>query len=150
MRVVIQRVSSASVTVEGKITGRIGRGLLVFVGIERGDTEEDSLFLAKKIPRLRIFPDEKGVMNVALAGAGGDILVVSQFTLHASVKGQNRPFYGKSALPEQAIPLYGHFMKALAGETGKPVQAGVFGAHMEVDLLNDGPVTILLDSKNPE
>lgn len=150
MRVIIQRVNKASVKVDDEIVGQIREGLLVFAGIEKDDTEQDSLWLSKKIPKLRIFPDDKGVMNRSLFETGGDILVVSQFTLHASVKGQNRPFYGKSALPEQAIPLYEGFIKALEAELGKPVAAGTFGAHMIVALENDGPVTIFMDTKRIE
>jgi D-tyrosyl-tRNA(Tyr) deacylase len=150
MRAVVQRVKNASVTVNARITGSIGIGLLVLVGVENADTEEDCTWLAAKIPKLRIFNDEAGVMNISCKEVGGDILVVSQFTLFASYKKGARPYYGRSALPEKAIPLYSYFLKKLEEEIGKPPQTGEFGASMEVALINDGPVTIILDTRNQE
>ena len=150
MRVVIQRVENASVEIEGKIAGSIGNGLLVLVGIEGTDTAEDINWLAGKISRLRVFPDKDGVMNLSVCDVDGEILVVSQFTLHASTKKGNRPAYIKAARPEIAIPLYEMFLKQLELETSKPVKSGVFGAMMKVSLINDGPVTIIIDTKNKE
>ena len=145
---VIQRVSEASVEIENKTQGRIGHGLLVLVGIEDADNEEDINWLAGKTVNLRIFNDEAGVMNVNVRDMGGDILLVSQFTLHASVKKGNRPSYIRAAKPEVAVPLYEKFIEALEAALGKPVQTGTFGADMKVSLLNDGPVTLIIDTKN--
>lgn len=150
MRAVIQRVSEASVTIEGKVKGEIGLGLLVLLGIEEADTQEDIEWLCGKIARLRVFADSEGVMNISLQDVGGDALVISQFTLHASTKKGNRPSYIKAARPETAIPLYEAFVKQLEKDLGKPVQTGEFGADMKVALINDGPVTIIIDSKNRE
>ena len=150
MKVVIQRVSQASVTIDSKIVADIQKGLLVLVGIEDADTQEDSNWLVGKIVNLRIFGDENDVMNLSVKDIDGDIIVVSQFTLHASTKKGNRPSYIKASKPEVAIPLYENFVKQLEKELGKKVQTGVFGADMKVLLLNDGPVTILMDSKNKE
>lgn len=148
MIAVIQRVSSASVTIEGKIKSSIGKGLLVLVGIEDADTLEDIDWLANKIVNLRIFNDSEGVMNVSVKDEGGDIIAVSQFTLHASTKKGNRPSYIKASKPEVAIPLYEKFVKALGVALEKEIQTGEFGADMKVNLLNDGPVTIVIDTKN--
>lgn len=145
---VIQRVSEASVVIEKRVRGQIGFGLLVFVGVEEADNDEDIEWLAKKIVNLRIFNDAAGVMNVSVIENGGDILLVSQFTLHASVRKGNRPSYIKAAKPEIAIPLYEKFIEALQLGLGKPIATGVFGADMKVSLLNDGPVTIIIDTKN--
>jgi D-aminoacyl-tRNA deacylase len=150
MITVIQRVSSASVEINERIKAKIGNGLLILVGIEEADTEEDINWLVNKIVNLRIFNDAAGVMNVSILEKGGDILVVSQFTLHASVKKGNRPSYIKAARPEVAIPLYEKFVHATASVLGKPVQTGEFGADMKVALVNDGPVTILVDTKNKQ
>lgn len=148
MRLVIQRVSRASVTVENKIIGQIERGLLVLLGIEHADTEEDIDWLIQKTIQMRIFSDEEGKMNCSLQDIQGELLVVSQFTLHASTKKGNRPGFTAAARPEQAIPLYESFLRKAQMALGKPVQSGSFGADMKVELLNDGPVTILIDSKN--
>lgn len=150
MRVVIQRVSEASVRISNEFTAQIGNGLLLLLGIEISDTEQDCDWLIKKISALRIFPDEQGVMNRSVLEVQGEVLVVSQFTLHASTKKGNRPSYIKSARPEQAIPLYEYFKSSLQKEVQKPIKAGVFGANMQVALINDGPVTILIDSKSKE
>jgi D-tyrosyl-tRNA(Tyr) deacylase len=150
MKVVIQRVSHASVTIDGIKTADIQAGLLILLGIEDADTTEDIEWLTAKIARLRIFGDEDGVMNLSVQDIDGDIIVVSQFTLHASTKKGNRPSYIKAAKPDVAIPLYEAFVKQMEKETSKKVQTGVFGADMKVQLLNDGPVTILIDSKNRE
>lgn len=150
MRVVIQRVSQASVTIEGIEKSRIGPGLLILLGIEQEDSAEDSDWLCKKITALRIFSDEAGLMNRSVQDIGGDILVVSQFTLHASTKKGNRPSFIKAARPDMAIPMYEKFVEALRQESGRPVLTGEFGADMKVALLNDGPVTIVIDSKNRE
>ena len=150
MRAVIQRVSKASVTIKNKITSQIGYGLLILLGIEEADTQEDIEWLCGKITRLRIFGDDKGVMNLSVLEVNGEILVVSQFTLHASTKKGNRPSYIKAAKPEFAIPMYEKFVKKLEDETGKPVKTGEFGAMMEVGLVNDGPVTIIIDTKSKE
>jgi D-aminoacyl-tRNA deacylase len=144
----VQRASEASVTIEGRITAKIGPGLLVLVGIEEADTHEDIEWLSAKIGNLRIFNDQNGVMNLSIKEVGGDVIVVSQFTLHASTKKGNRPSYIKAARPEIAIPLYEKFVSAIADVIGKPVQTGTFGADMKVGLINDGPVTILIDTKN--
>jgi D-tyrosyl-tRNA(Tyr) deacylase len=148
MIVVIQRVSTASVEIESKVNGSIGKGLLVLVGIEEADDETDIEWLSGKVVNLRIFNDEAGVMNVSVKDDGGDILVISQFTLHASTKKGNRPSYIKAARPERSIPLYEKFVARLSMDLGKPVQTGEFGADMKVSLLNDGPVTILIDSRD--
>jgi len=150
MRALIQRVSQASVRVEKKITAKIGMGLLVLLGIEDADTDEDILWLSKKIVQLRIFNDTNGVMNLDISNVDGDIIVVSQFTLHALTKKGNRPSYIKASKPDFAIPLYERFCKQLSSDLGKPVGTGIFGAHMDVELINDGPVTIWIDTKNKE
>lgn len=150
MRAVVQRVSQASVTIEGVKKAEIGWGLLILLGIEDADNEEDIIWLCRKISNMRIFNDSNGIMNDSLLDVDGDAIVVSQFTLHASTKKGNRPSYIKAAKPEVAIPLYEEFVKQLQAEIGKPVGTGEFGADMKVELLNDGPVTILLDSKNKE
>lgn len=150
MRTVIQRVANASVTVESKVVAEIQKGLLVFVGIEEADTQEDLDWLVTKIAQLRIFNDENEVMNLSVQDIDGDVLVVSQFTLHAATKKGNRPSYIKAAKPDFAIPMYERFVKALESKLGKKVPTGIFGADMKVLLLNDGPVTIQIDSKNKE
>ncbi len=150
MRAVIQRVSKASVTVEGTITGQIEKGLLVLLGIEDADGKEDIEWLSSKICNLRIFDDEQGVMNVSVKDVGGSILLVSQFTLHASTKKGNRPSYIRASKPEIAIPMYEQMLQQLEMDLGKKIEAGVFGADMKVELLNDGPVTIVIDTKNKE
>ena len=150
MRVVLQRVATASVTVSEKIVAEIQKGLLVLVGIEDADTQEDIDWLVTKITQLRIFADENEVMNFSVEEVNGDVLVVSQFTLHAATKKGNRPSYIKAARPEVAIPLYEKFVSALENKLGKKVPTGIFGADMKVAILNDGPVTIIIDSKNKE
>ena len=150
MRIVIQRVTEASVTVNEQITGAIGTGLLVLMGIEDADTEEDIQWLSNKIVNPRIFNDENGVMNLGIKEVNGDVLLVSQFTLHASTKKGNRPSYIKASKPETAIPMYEKMIKQLETDLGKKIQTGIFGADMKVRLLNDGPVTIVIDSKNKE
>ena len=150
MRAVIQRVSEASVVVEDEKVANIQQGLLVLLGIEIEDTKEDADWLANKISALRIFSDSEGKMNNSILDVDGDVIVVSQFTLHAKIKKGNRPSYIKSARPEQAIPLYDQFKKELSEVIGKQVQSGEFGADMKVSLVNDGPVTITVDSKNKE
>ena len=150
MRVVIQRVAEASVTVEGAVTGAIEQGLLVLMGVEDADTNEDLEWISGKIVNLRIFDDENGVMNKSVLDIGGSILLVSQFTLHASTKKGNRPSYIKASKPETAIPIYQGMIAQLGKDLGKPVATGIFGADMKVRLLNDGPVTIVMDSKNKE
>jgi len=150
MRVVIQRVSSASVMAEGNVTGRIDSGLLVLLGIEDADTEEDIQWLSGKIANLRIFNDENGVMNKSVLDVNGDILLVSQFTLHASTNKGNRPSYIRASKPEFAVPMYEKMIAQLEKDLGKKIQTGVFGADMKVELLNDGPVTIIIDSRNRE
>jgi D-tyrosyl-tRNA(Tyr) deacylase len=150
MRVVLQRVASASVTVEYKIVGEIQKGILVLVGIEDADTQEDIDWLVTKITQLRIFGDDNGVMNLSVEEVNGDVLVVSQFTLHAATKKGNRPSYIKAARPDIAIPIYEKFVNTLENKLGKKVPTGIFGADMKVALLNDGPVTIIIDSKNKE
>lgn len=147
MRAVLQRVSRASVTIGGVERSRIGAGLLVLLGIEDADTAEDIIWLAGKIVRLRLFNDAEGVMNLSVSETGGEILLVSQFTLFASTRKGNRPSYIRAARPEIAIPLYEQFHRQLTAELGRPVLTGEFGADMKVELLNDGPVTILIDSK---
>ena len=148
MIAVIQRVTRASVTIADSITSAIGHGLLVFVGIEEADSREDIDWLAAKIANLRIFNDEQGIMNHSVLTTQGDVLVVSQFTLHASTKKGNRPSYTKAAKPEIAIPLYNDFVAVMERNLGKSVQTGTFGADMKVDILNDGPVTIVIDTKH--
>jgi D-tyrosyl-tRNA(Tyr) deacylase len=148
MIVVIQRVAEASVKIEGKVKSEIGVGLLILVGIEEADVEEDISWLSKKIANLRIFPDENQVMNKSVMDVAGEVLLISQFTLHASTKKGNRPSYIKAARPEVAIPLYENFIHNLESELGKPIGTGEFGADMKVALINDGPVTILIDSKD--
>lgn len=150
MRVVIQRVTEASVKVDGKITGEIKLGLLVLAGIEDADTDADIEWLSGKIVNLRIFNDENGVMNLGLKDVGGDILLISQFTLHASTKKGNRPSYIKASKPDFAIPMYEKLNKRLENDLGKKIETGIFGADMKVRLLNDGPVTIFIDSRNRE
>ena len=150
MRVVIQRVKEASVTVANEIIGSIEGGLMVLVGIENADTKDDIEWLANKITGMRIFDDNEGVMNLSIKETGGDILLISQFTLHASTKKGNRPSYIAAAKPDVAIPLYESFIQQLNKDLGKPVETGKFGADMKVALVNDGPVTIMLDSKNKE
>ena len=150
MRVVIQRVSEASVVSNGELTATIGQGLMILIGIEEADTIDDCNWLCAKIIKLRIFNDADGVMNLSLLDIGGDIIVVSQFTLHAATKKGNRPSYIKAARPEIAVPLYESFIAELGALTGRKIGAGIFGADMKVSLINDGPVTILMDSKNRE
>ena len=148
MKAVIQRVSEASVTIDRKIKSRIEKGLLVLLGIEETDTPEDIEWLSGKITRLRIFGDETGAMNLSLADVNGDLLLISQFTLHANTKKGNRPSFLKAAKPLTAIPLYKQFIAQIEKDLKKPIQTGEFGADMKVSLLNDGPVTIIIDSKN--
>lgn len=150
MRIVIQRVSEVSVAIDQKIKSSIKTGLLVLLGIEDADTDEDIKWLCQKIVNLRIFPDENGVMNKSILECEGDVLVVSQFTLHASTKKGNRPSYIKASKPDFAIPMYEKFVSQLEIDLGKTVQTGEFGADMKVALVNDGPVTIVIDSKNKE
>ena len=150
MRALIQRVKKASVTIEGKIFSEINQGLLILLGIETEDTQEDINWLAQKIARLRIFSDENDAMNLSVQDINGDCLVVSQFTLHANTKKGNRPSFINAAKPEIAIPLYENFVLKLENETDKKVQTGSFGAMMDVTLINDGPVTIWIDSKRRE
>ena len=150
MKTVTQRVQYASVTIDGQVKSKIGKGLLILVGIEDRDTQEDIEWLAKKITNLRIFDDENGVMNRSCIEVEGEILVVSQFTLQASTKKGNRPSYIKASKPDVAIPMYEAFCEEVGRQLGKPVQTGTFGADMKVELLNDGPVTILIDSQNKE
>ena len=150
MRVVIQRVSKSSVTIDGYVKGSIGSGLLVLVGIEDADTAEDVEWIAAKIVNFRIFNDAAGVMNVSVKDSGGDVLLISQFTLHASTKKGNRPSYIKAARPEVAIPIYEQLIEQLQKQLEKPIQTGTFGADMKVELVNDGPVTLVVDSKNKE
>ena len=150
MRVVIQRVLESHVKVDGKIIGQVGKGLMVLVGIEPSDNQEDIVWLSNKIVNLRIFDDEMGVMNKSIIDIGGDILLISQFTLHASTKKGNRPSYIKASKPDIAIPLYEKLIEQLKTDLGKAIGTGVFGADMKVELLNDGPVTILIDTKQKE
>lgn len=150
MRAVIQRVSEASVTVDNNVTGAIAGGLLVLLGIEDADTKDDIVWLSSKIVNLRIFNDAEGVMNLSLKDNGGDILLVSQFTLHAATKKGNRPSYIKASKPPVAIPLYEQMIEQLQADLGKKIFTGIFGADMKVRLLNDGPVTIIIDTKNKE
>lgn len=150
MRAVLQRVSSASVTIAGQIKGQIGRGLLVLLAVEEADTPEDIEWLSGKIVRLRIFPDEAGLMNRSVQDISGELLLISQFTLFASTKKGNRPSYLRSAQPEIAIPIYEQFKARITQDLGKAVATGEFGADMAVNLVNDGPVTIIIDSKSRE
>ena len=159
MRAVIQRVSKASVIIDArlndevgqeKLKSSIGKGLLVLLGIEDSDSQEDIEWLSGKISNLRIFADEKGIMNLSVREISGEVLIVSQFTLHASTKKGNRPSYIRAAKPEIAIPLYEKFIQQMENDLGKKIQTGIFGAEMKVELLNDGPVTIIIDTKNRE
>ena len=150
MRLVIQRVMSASVKVEETVVSNIGTGMLILAGIEEADTYEDIEWLVKKTCQLRIFNDADGVMNLSVQDTGGEMILVSQFTLHASTKKGNRPSYIRAARPETAIPLYEQLVTVFNVTLGKPIGTGVFGAHMEIALVNDGPVTIILDSKNKD
>ena len=150
MRALIQRVQHASVTIDNEVRASIGEGILVLLGIEEADDMTDVEWLCGKITRLRIFRDEKGVMNLSVLDMKGDAMVVSQFTLHASTKKGNRPSYIRAAGPEVAIPLYEQFLQQLEKELGKEVKSGEFGAYMQIELLNDGPVTIMIDSKDRE
>ncbi|MCU0349727.1 MAG: D-aminoacyl-tRNA deacylase [Flavobacterium sp.] len=150
MKIVLQRVLQASVTIDEQIVAEIKNGLLILVGIEDADNQEDCNWLAAKITNLRVFGDENGVMNLSVKDCDGEILVVSQFTLHAATKKGNRPSYIKASKPEFAIPMYENFVKQLQLELGKEIQTGQFGADMKVSLVNDGPVTIIIDSKNKE
>jgi len=150
MRAVIQRVNRASVTIAGKVHASIEDGLLVLLGIEDADTGEDIEWLSGKIVSLRIFNDNNGVMNISSKEMGGDILLISQFTLHASTKKGNRPSYIKASKPDIAVPLYEKMIQQLSADLGKEIKSGIFGADMKVELINDGPVTIVIDSKNKE
>jgi D-tyrosyl-tRNA(Tyr) deacylase len=150
MRTVIQRVLSSSVSVEGKVTASSGHGLMILIGIEEDDNLDDVAWLCGKISKLRIFDDKQGVMNLSVTEIRGEILLVSQYTLHASTKKGNRPSYIRAARPEKAIPLYEAFITSLSRETGSVVKTGIFGAMMDVELVNCGPVTIVMDSKNKE
>lgn len=150
MRIVIQRVSTASVTINGKIKSAINDGFMILVGIEETDTQEDADWLSKKIVNLRVFNDENGVMNKSILEINGNILLISQFTLHASYKKGNRPSYIRAAKHEISVPLYEYFIKKLSEDLGKEINTGEFGADMKVELINDGPVTICMDSKNKE
>lgn len=150
MRAVIQRVSQASCSVEGKITGQIKTGFMVLLGIEDADSDEDTVWLAQKITNMRIFPDENGAMNKALSEVSGEILLISQFTLYASTKKGNRPGFTRSAKPDAAVPLYEKMIAELTKATGRKIQTGIFGADMKISLINDGPVTIIIDTKSKE
>ncbi|MBN8418019.1 MAG: D-tyrosyl-tRNA(Tyr) deacylase [Verrucomicrobia bacterium] len=150
MRLVLQRVSSASVTVDDTITGQIGGGFMILAGIEHEDTPDDLAWLVQKVTQMRVFGDEEGKMNLSVKDIGGELLVVSQFTLHASTKKGNRPSFIRAARPEVAIPLYQQFLALLEAEMGRPVARGIFGADMKVALVNDGPVTICIDSRARE
>jgi D-aminoacyl-tRNA deacylase len=150
MRAVIQRVTRASVTIEGKIQGQIDNGVLVLIGIEDADTQDDIEWLSNKIVNLRIFNDENAVMNTSVKDVKGDILLISQFTLHGSTKKGNRPSYIRASKPEVAIPIYEKMIRQLSVDLGKKIQTGIFGANMKVELVNDGPVTIVIDSKRKE
>ena len=150
MRILIQRVTRASVTIEEKLKSVISNGLLILIGIEESDNDEDIEWLVKKCVNLRIFDDEQGIMNKSILDSGGDVLAVSQFTLMASTKKGNRPSYIKAAKPEISVPLYETFCRKMEEALNKPIMTGVFGADMQVELVNDGPVTILIDSKNRE
>lgn len=150
MRVVIQRVSKAAVSIAGEIVGEIERGAVILLGIEEADNMEDIAWLTRKIAKTRIFADSEGLMNVSLEEINGGALVISQFTLHANTKKGNRPSFTRAARPEHALPLYEDFLKQLSGQLPHPCQSGVFGADMQVNLVNDGPVTLIIDSKNRE
>jgi D-tyrosyl-tRNA(Tyr) deacylase len=150
MRAVIQRVNSATCSIEGKISGQIGKGFMILLGIEDNDTDEDLNWLAQKISNMRIFSDENGMMNKALVDVQGNILLISQFTLFASTKKGNRPGFTRSAKPDLAVPLYEKMISELGQLTGTKIQTGVFGADMQISLVNDGPVTIIMDTKSRE
>jgi D-aminoacyl-tRNA deacylase len=150
MRILIQRVSHSDVSIRGKIKSKISKGLLILLGIEAADNQDDIDWLIRKIVNIRLFNDEKGVMNLSVRDIKGELMVVSQFTLHASTRKGNRPSYIRAAKPETAIPLYNMFVARLEKELGMPVKTGEFGAMMEINLINDGPVTIFIDSKNRE
>ncbi len=150
MRVLVQRVSKSSVTIEGQVIASIGKGMLILAGFEETDTSEDISWMAAKLAKLRIYDDAEGVMNLSIQDIDGEVIIVSQFTLHAQTKKGNRPSYIKAARPEQAIPLYKEFIATMEKELGKPVNTGEFGAEMMVELINDGPVTIWIDTKNKE
>lgn len=150
MRIIIQRVRNASVTINEQLHSAIGQGMMILVGIEDADGDDDIAFLVKKVAAMRIFDDENGVMNLSVMDINGEVLVVSQFTLHASTKKGNRPSYIKAAKPDISVPLYEKFCSELSATLGKPVKTGVFGADMQCALINDGPVTIFMDSKNKE
>lgn len=150
MRAVIQRVKNASVTIDGAITGAIGKGMLILLGVESGDTPADLEWLVSRLARLRIFEDDNGKMNLSVRDVNGDALVVSQFTLFGTMKKGSRPSFNRAAIPDEAVPLYENFVASLSAALGKPIPTGRFGAMMEVSLVNDGPVTILLDSRRPE
>lgn len=150
MRAVVQRVQKASVTIDGQLHASIEQGLLILLGIEDADNDEDIVWLSQKITQLRIFNDDAGVMNISVKDINGEVLLVSQFTLHASIKKGNRPSYIRASKPDIAIPLYNKMIQQLEKDLGKPIQTGVFGADMKVALLNDGPVTIIIDTKNKE
>ncbi|GET20542.1 D-aminoacyl-tRNA deacylase [Prolixibacter denitrificans] len=150
MRVVIQRVSRASVTIDGNVKSFINKGLLVLLGVEDADGQEDIQWLSNKVTQLRVFNDDNDVMNLSVKDVEGELLVVSQFTLHAKTKKGNRPSYITAAKPEISVPMYEAFVEQLSKDLGKEVQTGEFGAHMDVELVNDGPVTILIDTKNKE
>jgi D-aminoacyl-tRNA deacylase len=150
MRVVIQRVNNASVTIDGSVHGKIGTGMVVLLGIEHDDNTDDVSWLTNKISRLRIFDDADGVMNLSLKEAGGEVMVISQFTLHAKTKKGNRPSYIRAAAPEKAIPLYEAFIASMETELSDNIVTGIFGAEMKIALINDGPVTIIIDTKNKE
>ncbi len=150
MRIVIQRVSKASVTINKDVVKSIKQGLVILLGIENGDTYDDLKWLCEKIAKLRVFDDRKGVMNLSVNEIGGEILLISQFTLHASTQKGNRPSYIRAARPEIAIPLYEEFILKLSAEINKTIVTGEFGAHMDIEIINDGPVTIIIDSKNRE
>lgn len=150
MRVVVQRVKEASVSVEGEVAGSIGGGLLVLAGFEEADTQSDLDWMAQKLVKLRVFPDDQGVMNRSVMDVGGEILAVSQFTLYASTKKGNRPSWGRAARGEISQPRFEQFVAYLSQALGRPVPTGVFGADMQVSLVNDGPVTVTIDSRNPE
>ena len=150
MRVVIQRVTHANVKIDGEIRGEVGPGLLVLMGVEDADGQDDIVWMSGKIVNLRVFDDENGVMNRSLIDTGGDILLISQFTLHASTKKGNRPSYIKASKPDHAVPVYEKMILQLEHDLGRPIQRGIFGADMKVSLVNDGPVTIFIDSKQKE
>ena len=150
MRAVVQRVKEASVSINGKIKSQIGQGLLILLGIEEEDDAADIAWLSGKISRLRIFPDQDGLMNLSVCDVDGEVMVISQFTLHASTKKGNRPSFIRAAKPDTAIPVYHQFINQIQRDTGKTVHTGEFGAYMQISLLNDGPVTLYIDTKNKE